>query len=186
MIDGRLFYVVGASGVGKDSLMQYARDALDNAHTVVFAHRYITRAAKAGGENHIALTAVEFALRRRHGLFAMDWQSHGLHYAIGIEIDDWMAKGLTVVVNGSRSYLPVARKRYPGMSVIWISAGPQLIAARLARRGRESRAEIAARLARNSRVEAEPPGGALQIRNDGALESAGGRLVALLAGGNPL
>jgi ribose 1,5-bisphosphokinase len=68
------------------------------------------------------------------------------------------------------------------MKVIWISAGPQLLAARLARRGRESRSEIAARLERNARIAVEPPGGALHISNEGALEAAGGRLVALLAG----
>ena len=183
---GRLFYVVGASGVGKDTLMQYARDTLHDEHAVLFAHRYITRPAGAGGENHIALTLPEFELRKRYGLFAMTWQSHGLHYAIGTEIDTWLAAGLTIVVNGSRSYIPTARRRYPDLKVIWISAGHKLVAARLARRGRESQNEIAARLARNRRVDVEPPGGALHIRNDGALESAGARLVELLAGVNPL
>jgi ribose 1,5-bisphosphokinase len=186
MLQGRLFYVVGASGVGKDTLMQYARDTLHDEHAVLFAHRYITRPAGAGGENHVALAAEEFEMRKRHGLFAMTWQSHGLHYAIGIEIDMWLAKGLTVVVNGSRAYISAARRRYPAMKVVWISAGPKLLAARLARRGRESRAEIAKRHARNARVDVEPPGGALHIRNDGPLESAGGRLVAVLAGENPL
>ncbi|MGZ5147587.1 MAG: phosphonate metabolism protein/1,5-bisphosphokinase (PRPP-forming) PhnN, partial [Burkholderiales bacterium] len=113
MLRGRLFYVVGASGVGKDTLMQYARDTLHDEHAVLFAHRYITRPAGAGGENHVALTAQEFEVRKRHGLFAMTWQSHGLHYAIGIEIDIWLAKGLTVVVNGSRAYISAARRRYP-------------------------------------------------------------------------
>lgn len=61
---GRLFYVVGASGVGKDTLIRHARDALrPNAHHIVFAHRYITRPVDAGGENPIALTQAEFALR---------------------------------------------------------------------------------------------------------------------------
>ena len=186
MQQGRLFYVVGASGVGKDTLMQYARDTLHDEQAILFAHRYITRPADAGGENHVALTAAEFDVRKRHGLFAMSWQSHGLHYAIGIEIDAWLSKGLTVVVNGSRAYIRTARRRYPAMSVVWISAGPKLLAARLARRGRESRAEIAERIARNSSVDVAPPGGALHIRNDGPLESAGGRLVAVLAGENPL
>ncbi|HEV7393167.1 MAG TPA: phosphonate metabolism protein/1,5-bisphosphokinase (PRPP-forming) PhnN, partial [Burkholderiales bacterium] len=77
-MQGRLFYVVGASGVGKDSLMQYARDTLHDEHAVLFAHRYITRMAGAGGENHVALTVPEFEIRKRHGLFAMSWQSHDL------------------------------------------------------------------------------------------------------------
>ena len=177
---GRLFYVVGASGAGKDSLIQYARSALDGKSAVVFAHRYITRPAQSEGENHVALTRREFLLRKRHELFAMTWQSHGYHYAIGVEIDAWLAKGLNVIVNGSRSYIPAATARYPKMQVIWISASPQVLAARLARRGRESRAEISARLQRNARLGVEPPVGALHINNEDALESSGALLVTLL------
>ncbi len=54
---GRLFYVVGASGAGKDSLIEYARNALGSRDAVVFAHRYITRPPTARGENHVALSA---------------------------------------------------------------------------------------------------------------------------------
>ena len=176
----RLFYVVGASGAGKDSLIQYARGALGGKGATVFAHRYITRAAQSDGENHIELSKSEFLQRKRHELFAMTWQSHGFHYGIGAEIDVWLEKGLNVVINGSRSYIPVAMSRYPQMQVIWISAAPQVLAARLARRGRESRAEISARLQRNSRLGVDPPAGALHINNEGALENAGSLLVKLL------
>ncbi len=48
----RLIYVMGASGSGKDSLMRYAREKLAKHSNIVFAHRYITRPADAGGENH--------------------------------------------------------------------------------------------------------------------------------------
>ena len=176
-----LFYVVGASGVGKDSLIRYARDTLGEAHDVVFAHRYITRAAAAGGENHIELTPDEFILRKRSGLFAMDWESHGFNYGVGIEIDAWLAKGLKVVVNGSRRHLPIARKRYPDLKVVWITARRELRAARLAQRGRESRPEIVERLHGDASPAMAPYGEALHIANEGPLESAGGRLVALLS-----
>lgn len=176
----RLYYVVGASGAGKDSLMQYARAALDGKDAIVFAHRYITRAVQADGENHIALTKAEFLQRKRNDLFAMTWQSHGYHYGIGTEVDLWLDKGLNVVVNGSRSYIPSALARYPQLQVIWISAAPQVLAARLARRGRESRTEISARLQRNARLGVEPPPGALHINNEGPLASAGSLLVKLL------
>jgi ribose 1,5-bisphosphokinase len=177
---GALFYVVGASGVGKDSLIRYARDALGDSHAVVFAHRYITRAPQPGGENHVELSEPEFGLRKRRGLFAMAWQSHGYHYGIGIEIDAWLSTGLAVVVNGSRSYIPAARERYPDMKIVWVSAKPQLLAARLEHRGRESRNEISQRLERNDRFSAEPPPGALHISNEGTIESAGAALVELL------
>ncbi|HKQ31163.1 MAG TPA: DUF1045 domain-containing protein, partial [Burkholderiales bacterium] len=74
---GRLFYVVGPSGAGKDSLLHYVKERLGDHRSIAFAHRYITRAADAGGENHVALDEAEFARRESAGAFAMHWDSHG-------------------------------------------------------------------------------------------------------------
>lgn len=104
MAEGKLFYVIGPSDSGKDSLLRYARARLGPVSRVVFAHRYITRPVDVNGENHVALTKAEF------GLLAMHWRSHGHRYGIGREIDLWLAKGCQVVVNGSREYLPQARR----------------------------------------------------------------------------
>jgi ribose 1,5-bisphosphokinase len=179
---GRLFYIVGASGVGKDSLIQYARERLADDDSVLFAHRYITRAMSAKGENHIALTEREFALRERNGLFALAWRSHGFRYGVGVEIDLWIERACTVVVSGSREFLPQARARYPDISVVWVSARPQVLATRLRGRGRESGNEMIERLARNSRVKAAPPADALHIRNEGSIERAGSELFDVLMG----
>jgi ribose 1,5-bisphosphokinase len=177
---GRLFYVVGASGVGKDTLIAYARERVAAGGRVVFADRYITRANQPGGENHVELTRPEFERRERLGLFAMSWESHGYRYGIGNEIDAWLAQGRTVVVNGSRDHVQAARQRYPDIAVVWISAHPRAVEERLQSRGRESREEIDSRLARNSRLGMQPPPGVLRIDNDGTLEEAGARLVELL------
>jgi ribose 1,5-bisphosphokinase len=93
---------MGPSGAGKDSVMNRGRALLPATAPVFFAHRYITRPADIGGENHIALTEAEFRLRRDHGLFAFDWEAHGNRYAIGSEIQTWRTAGLTVVVSGPR------------------------------------------------------------------------------------
>ena len=79
----KLFWVAGPSGAGKDSIMAWARERLPAGAPVVFAHRYITRSARAGGENHIELGEAEFALRLAHGLFAAHWEAHGFRYGIG-------------------------------------------------------------------------------------------------------
>lgn len=175
----RLIYVVGASGSGKDSLMRYARGCLANETQLVFAHRYITRSADAGGENHVALTAAEFESRRQAGLFALHWQSHGHAYGIGIEVNQWLAKGVTVVVNGSREYLFEAAKRYPELQPVWIEVSPEALRKRLQARGRESAEEIAARLARHPVSQSSTLTGEV-IRNDGELETAGNALVELI------
>jgi ribose 1,5-bisphosphokinase len=179
-MEGRLFYIVGASGVGKDSLIQYARQRLEGDAAVLFAHRYITRPTSVGGENHIALSESEFEMRERHGLFALAWRSHGYRYGVGIEIDLWIERSCNVVVSGSREFLPQARVCYPAISVVWISARPQVLATRLRRRGRESGGEIIERLTRSARVKATPPADALHISNEGSIEQAGDELLDIL------
>src|ERR1700730_6969832 len=82
---GRLVAVMGPSGAGKDALIAYVRPRVDPAR-IVFGHRYITRPADAGGENHVALSPAEFAARRAAGLFALAWESHGLGYGIDGEV----------------------------------------------------------------------------------------------------
>lgn len=104
--------------------MGYARAHLGQGLPVAFAHRYITRPAESGGENHVFLTDEEFLLRQTRGLFCLCWQSHGLRYGLGREIEAWMGAGLRVVVNGSRAYYPEAAAKYPGLTGVEITADP--------------------------------------------------------------
>ncbi|MHB1174593.1 MAG: phosphonate metabolism protein/1,5-bisphosphokinase (PRPP-forming) PhnN [Sulfuriferula sp.] len=181
MVEGTLFYVIGASGSGKDSLMRYGRERLAGDPGVVFAHRYITRPVELQGENHVALSETEFEVRLRVGLFAMYWRSHGLRYGIGREINLWLAKGCNVVMNGSREYLPEAQRRYPALHALMVTVSPEVLAARLRARGRETEAEIAGRLERASCF-MRPDGQVERIDNDGELHQAGERFVQLLTG----
>jgi len=176
---GRLVYVVGASGAGKDSLINHARAGLVG-RPVVFARRHITRDSDAGGEDHHALSRDEFEARSARGVYALHWRSHGHCYGVGAEIDHWLAQGLTVVVNGSREYLGRAREIYPDLTLVWISASDETLRARLAGRGREDDAAIEHRLRRATHY--APPADAILISNDGALETAGERLVQVLSG----
>jgi len=68
MTDPRLIYLMGPSGAGKDAVLSYARARIDGRHDVTIAHRYVTRQAEAGHEDHVALSAAEFEFRRRKGL----------------------------------------------------------------------------------------------------------------------
>lgn len=181
MVEGTLFYVVGASGSGKDSLLRYGRERLAGDPGVVFAHRYITRPVELHGENHVALSEAEFDARLKAGLFAMHWDSHGLRYGIGREINLWLARGCNVVMNGSREYLPQARRRYPALHAVMIVVSPEVPAARLRARGRETEDEIAGRLERARRFQ-RPDGHVDIIDNDGELSQAGERFAQLLAG----
>src|SRR5690606_1165226 len=107
-----------------------------------------TRPADIDLEDHVSLDPVEFAQAKRSGRFALTWQAHGLDYALPIGVDTDLALGWVVVANISRHAVPMATAKYPLCRVIQISAEISLRAERLARRGRESRDQIVARLAR--------------------------------------
>lgn len=175
----RLIYVMGASGSGKDSLMRYARERLAGDKSIQFIHRYITRPAEAGGENHVALTAEEFEARRQANLFALCWRSHGLDYGIGVEIHQWLSNGVTVVVNGSREYLPEARTRYPKLLPIWVEVNPEILRERLLSRGRETIDEIETRLMRHHKLHDCKRDGET-VHNDGMLATAGEQLISVI------
>jgi ribose 1,5-bisphosphokinase len=176
---GRLACIMGPSGAGKDTLIAYARSRVDPAD-IVFAHRYITRPAEAGGENHVALSEAEFAAWRSAGLFALSWTSHGFGYGIGAEIDVWLRSGLVVVVSGSRAAWPAAKARYTNLLGIVIDAPPDMRATRLAARSREDEAAIRDRLMREVSL---PPEDKLHwLDNSGPVAAAGDALVKLLGG----
>lgn len=176
-----LIYIMGASGSGKDSLMDFARARLAGGHRVVFAHRYITRPSDKGGENHLALTAEEFALRRAERLFALHWESHGFHYGIGIEINQWLDKGLSVVVNGSRGYFSEVQILYPHVVPVLIDVSIETLRDRLRGRGRESEQEVNERLDRHGKF-ADRLDDYNKIDNNSPLENGGEELAALIRG----
>lgn len=174
---GRLIYVMGPSGAGKDSLLGFVRERI--GAQVMFAHRYITRPV-SDGENHVALTHEEFAARLASGVFSMHWESLGLHYGIGIEIDAWLMRGLPVVVNGSRQHAPAALERYPHTQFVHIHASQAVLAARLERRGREDSRQREARLARRPALTLPEQARLITIDNSGLLADAGQQLLAAI------
>lgn len=175
---GRLIYVMGPSGAGKDSVIGFVRQA-GNPHRMAVAHRYITRPAAADAENHIALSEGEFASRRQAGWFALAWHSHGLNYGVGREIDLWLESGRAVIVNGSRAHLPEAARQYPTLLPVLVTAPPEIRLARLQARKRESGGDIQARIDRQVDL-GELAHRIVEIDNSHALDIAGTALLRLL------
>ncbi|MCF7355064.1 ribose 1,5-bisphosphokinase [Vibrio sp. CK2-1] len=166
-----LFYVIGASGSGKDSVINRIRDHWPKH--IMIAHRYITRSADAGSENHVALSSHEFSQRKDNQLFALDWQANGHCYGIGCEVDVWLDKGVDVMINGSRAYLEQAKKRYGSALIpVVISVESRILKERLIARGRESLEEIEQRLIRSNQLNLQPIKGAIQLDNSGCLDEA--------------
>lgn len=158
---GKLIAVVGPSGAGKDTLIEGARAARPDLRLV---RRVITRPQSAGGEYFEGVSETDFRDRLAAGDFAVHWAAHGLLYGVPIQIDDWLAAGSTVLFNGSRAALGEARVRYPQLGILLVTAPVEVLAERLAARGRETAPDIAQRLARKT----DPvPENAVIVSNDG-------------------
>lgn len=180
----KLFYIIGGSGAGKDSLIEYIRQHLPANEPVEFVRRYITRPADAGGENHISLTEEEFIKYRDNEHFAMCWFSHNTYYGIGTEIDCLLSKNVSVVMNGSREYLNQAASKYPDVVPILISVDPTVLSERLFARGRESYEEIQKRIFQAVKLEncVQHPN-LLVVDNNSSIENAGEQLLAIIVNG---
>ncbi|MDE2005599.1 MAG: phosphonate metabolism protein/1,5-bisphosphokinase (PRPP-forming) PhnN [Rhodospirillales bacterium] len=168
-----LVLVAGPSGAGKDTLIAAAREALAVDPRFRFVRRAITRPADAGGEDHEALTEAEFATRD----FALSWRAHGLRYGIPRDIETDLAAGRIAIANVSRGAVEAAAARYP-VRVILVTAPPAILAARLAARGREAAADIAARLAREAPLPGSVP--AETVVNDATPAEGLARFLAAL------
>lgn len=182
LMRGRLIYLMGPSGAGKDSLLDAGRVPLA-ARGCQIVRRVITRSAEALGEDAAAVSTAEFEERERAGAFAMSWRANGLAYGIPRQIDDWLTAGQDVLVNGSRAYLAQAQQRYPDLLALLLTVDLAVLRERLLARGRETLAEIEVRLARNAQfasgVMAET--GRLQLLdNSGRLEQTVAELIGLI------
>ncbi|HTM78273.1 MAG TPA: phosphonate metabolism protein/1,5-bisphosphokinase (PRPP-forming) PhnN [Devosia sp.] len=179
-MSGKFVAVVGPSGVGKDSLIGFARARLEASGQVTFVRRVVTRPACGGSEDHDSMDDAAFAAAEAAGEFALSWGAHGLRYGLPMALEADLQAGRAVVANLSRKMLPMLVERYPDALVVLVTAEREVIAQRLAERGRETAEAIRQRLDRA--VEDGLPVNAVRIDNSGALEAAGMQFVQLLEG----
>ena len=143
---GSLIYVMGPSGAGKDALIEIAKVTFAGLDGIEFIKRRITRGPNSGGEDFAPISQAAFDYLEANNRFFFSWRSHGLSYGCDRQVERFLAKGLVVVVNGSRAYLPKAAALSPGLKPVLITARPEILAARLKARGRESAFEQSERL----------------------------------------
>lgn len=176
----RLIYTVGPSGAGKDSLLGWLRAKLPRHAPIHLARRTVSRPAQAGGEPHESVDASEFEYLRARKAFAFDWTANELRYGIREAELAPLQDGAWVLVNGSRAHLPQAARKFPGLTVLHITASADTLRQRLLSRGRETPEMVEARIARAAHL-AWPTGtGAIEIHNDSTLDAAGSQLLDAL------
>jgi ribose 1,5-bisphosphokinase len=144
---GRLILVVGPSGAGKDTLLGLAKAACAEDSGIVYPRRVITREASSSEDNEeVSAGTFEAALARNE--YAMHWDAHGHRYALSRAIDDDIRAGRTVVANVSRTVISAMRRAYANVTVVSITAPTNVLAERLAMRGRASDGKVELRLHR--------------------------------------
>jgi ribose 1,5-bisphosphokinase len=175
---GRLILVVGPSGAGKDTLLRLAQAACADDGSVIFPRRLVTRESSAFEDNEqISLDAFRQACLR--GDFVVHWEAHGHGYGLPRSIDRDVAAGRTVVANVSRAVVDAVRGSYADVTVVSVTAPPEILSQRLAARARRSDGPIEDRLRRAVDGVAAPD---VTIVNVGEVEGHARELVKIIRG----
>lgn len=150
-----MLLVVGASGVGKDTLLSQAKEQLSGQSGFYFVRRYITRPPDANEENYF-IDPRAFDLLKAGGFFVTHWKAHGNCYGIPrSEIPLDVEPSSMVIMSVSRQVVPVMERQFSRVITINISAHPDILRQRLLSRGREDVRAIEKRLARRTALEAQ-------------------------------
>lgn len=163
--------VVGPSGAGKDTIMDAVRAVFKNDARFHFVRRIITRDQMAGTEDHDSLTDAAFHKAAVENAFALHWHAHGLNYALPQSVNEQVEAGKIIIANVSRHVLNTIRTQYPCRSIVMITAHPEILARRLALRGRETEQDIAARLKREISINSDVSD-MIEIDNSGNVKNA--------------
>lgn len=174
---GGFVLVVGPSGAGKDTLLGLAREELATHPQIVFPRRLVTRSSSVW-EDHDTVGDADFERAMAEGQFTLAWKAHGHGYAIPGGCLQEAEAGFVIVCNVSRTVVEGARKELPNVSVVQITAPPDVLAARLASRGRSEDADLRTRLERSQTI--APVEADLTIVNDGAPSVGAGILTGFL------
>lgn len=181
-----LYFLVGSSGVGKDSALELIKKLdFEGKKPVLVAHRYITRAVRQDDENHIELTHADFKIRKQSELFLFHWKSHGYQYGIGREVLNWLDVGHDVIINGSRKYIYQAQQIYPNLKIIWLTLSEEILRERLIKRGRESYKEIETRIARTLTIDPSKSWSSKTIYNDDSIDKMVQEIIDFIVATSP-
>ena len=169
--DGILFLIVGNSGSGKDSIISgVISKHPSNLKQIYAPKRYITR-PPSKFEKNISITPEEFKKMEINGKFALKWNIYGLNYGILTEIDNFLNKGHSVIINVSRTIVKQAREMYKNVKVIFIEVPFEITLQRIKDRKRETEDLLKERIERAKKNQKFPEAD-FCIDNTGDLDDA--------------
>lgn len=145
----KIILIVGASGVGKDSLIKEAKKELK--HEFNFVRRYITRKPDKSEKNYF-LESSAFKLLKDSDFFISFWDAYENHYGIS---KDSIKDGVNII-SISRSKIGDFENFFDDVCTINVTLDKEELKNRLLKRGRESIENIQKRLDRSyDKIEAK-------------------------------
>jgi phosphonate metabolism protein PhnN/1,5-bisphosphokinase (PRPP-forming) len=139
-METKIILIVGASGVGKDSLLKASLEQLPHTNVI---QRYITRKPDENENNHF-LSQEAFSQKVHEDEFISFWSAHGNNY--GIAKED-IKEGLNII-SVSRGSIVDFEKLYDKVLTLHVTLPKEVLRTRLMHRARESSFEIEKRLNR--------------------------------------
>lgn len=177
---GTLFLLIGNSGSGKDSLINWVFENWpSNVQAPIIPTRIITRPPSPETEEFDSISEDKFQDLSKAGAFTLQWKSYNIYYGVKAEIEDSIAQGRSVLVNVSRQIVEETRSRLPNVCAIFVKVPLHITEARIRDRGREEGADLEERLER-ARQNQDFPGADYVVDNSGDLENAGRQLLKIL------
>jgi phosphonate metabolism protein PhnN/1,5-bisphosphokinase (PRPP-forming) len=165
----KIVLIVGASGVGKDSLLK----SIQNQTDAKFIRRYITREPDAN-ESNFYLDENAFLQRQEQDFFLSTWQAHNNLYGIA---RPHIEPGVNII-SISRGAIKDFEKAYEDVTTIHITLSKEELEKRLRARGREDENAIQKRLNRTyPKIEAKK---LIEFDNSDPLKIASQNFLTLL------
>ena len=120
-VEGKIFIVVGPSGVGKSSLVRRAVLELDQLYDVVTCTTRPMRDGESEGSPYFFLSLREFESRKSKGHFVEFAQVHNHWYGTPrSEIEGAWEKGLAVIMDVDVQGAHSLKERYPQAVTLFI------------------------------------------------------------------
>jgi len=167
----KIILIVGPSGVGKDTLLRYAKEKLSTKYN--FVERYITRKPDSN-ESNFYIDEYAFEILKHNSYFISSWNAHENSYGIAKK---FILNGVNIV-SISRSKIKDFEKNYDSVYTINISISKESLKERLLLRGRENIDEIEKRLSRTySKIDAT---NLIEFDNSTSLDESKKRFYKLL------
>ncbi len=180
MTNHRLFYFVGPSGAGKDTLINRLRQTPHFSSEIYFVKRLVDRPAHESTLLDEYLSSSDFAKALDHQELAMHWVANQHQYGIRVSELDHALRYPMSVINGSRAYAFELKSKYPYAEIIHITASESSIKGRLQIRQRENNVEIEKRIKRTHELSGYRDQYSVEILNDDSIDTAFEQLIQFI------